>query len=77
VSPDGTRIAFGAVDGTEATVSIYNLSGKSALRRVTFGGNNRFPIWASDGSHVAFQSDRDGDLAVFRNASTAPALPNA
>jgi Tol biopolymer transport system component len=37
----------------------------SSVRRLTFGGNNRFPIWSADGQHVAFQSDRDGDLAVF------------
>jgi len=65
VSPDGTRIAFGIDDGKEAIIYIYNLSGTSAMQRVTFGGNNRFPIWSADGKRVAFQSDRDGDLAIF------------
>src|SRR5262249_2536342 len=32
---------------------------------LTLGGKNRFPIWTPDGTRVAFQSDRDGDLAVF------------
>jgi Tol biopolymer transport system component len=35
------------------------------MRRLTFGGRNRFPIWSSDGQHVAFQSDREGDLGIF------------
>jgi eukaryotic-like serine/threonine-protein kinase len=65
VSPDGKRIAFGTTDGKEAFVSIYELFGASSARRLTFGGNNRFPIWSADGSHVAFQSDREGDAAVF------------
>ena len=65
VSPDGTRLAFGTSDGKEAVVSIYELSGASAVQRITFGGNNSFPIWSADGQRVAFQSDREGDPAVF------------
>lgn len=65
VSPDGTRIAFGTDEGKEAIVWIYDLSGTTSSRRLTFGGNNRFPIWSADGKRVAFQSDRDGDLAIF------------
>jgi len=65
VSPDGARIAFGTDDGKEAIVWVYDLSGTSAMRRITFGGNNRFPIWSSDSKRVAFQSDRDRDLAIF------------
>ena len=60
VSPDGKRIAFGTDDGKEANVWIYDLSGATAMRRLTFGGRNRFPIWSADGQRVAFQSDREG-----------------
>jgi Tol biopolymer transport system component len=35
------------------------------VRRLTFGGNNRLPIWSGDGNRVAFQSDREGDRAIF------------
>ena len=65
VSPDGKRIAFGTDDGAEAIVWIYDLSGIGPMRRLTFGGNNRFPVWSADSAHVAFQSDRAGDLAIF------------
>ncbi len=65
VSPDGKRIALATHDGKEAVVSIHELSGSSSIRRLTFGGNNRFPLWSADGRRVAFQSDREGDLAVF------------
>jgi Tol biopolymer transport system component len=56
-APDERRKAGGG--------SVYELSGASALRRLTFGGNNRMPIWSADGRRLAFQSDREGDLAVF------------
>jgi Tol biopolymer transport system component len=36
---------------------------------LTFEGSNRFPIWSADGKHVAFQSDRGGDAAIFWQAA--------
>ena len=64
VSPDGKRIAFGSDDGT---IWIYDLSGASAVRRLTFDGqgNNRFPVWSADSHRVTFQSDREKDLGIF------------
>jgi Tol biopolymer transport system component len=35
------------------------------MRRLTFQGKNRVPIWSADGQRVAFQSDREGDLGIF------------
>jgi Tol biopolymer transport system component len=65
VSPNGKQVALGTVNGKEANVWIYDLSGASAVRQLTFGGKNRFPIWSADGERVAFQSDREGDLGIF------------
>jgi serine/threonine-protein kinase len=65
VSPDGKWIAVETSDAKQAMISLYDLSGASSLRRLTFGGNNRLPIWSADGRRVAFQSDREGDRAVF------------
>ena len=65
VSPDGMRIAFGTEDGQEAIIYTYDLSGASTMQRLTSGGNNRFPVWSSDSKRVAFQSDREGDLAIL------------
>src|SRR5262245_36007536 len=64
LSPDGTLLAFGST-AREQDIWIYDMDGSSAPRRLTFGGRNRFPIWSADGRHVAFQSDRDGDLGIF------------
>jgi len=64
-SREGGRLAVGSDDGKEAIVWIYELSGTSAMRRLTIAGHNRFPIWSPDAQRVAFQSDRDGDVAIF------------
>ena len=63
VSPDGKRIAVQALD--DNIISVYDLAGTSAMRRLTFGGANRYPVWSADGERVAFQSDREGDLGIF------------
>jgi hypothetical protein len=67
MSPDGKWIAFGSDDGKEASIWIYDLSGASSMRRLTFEGqgHNRFPVWSPDSQRVAFQSDREGDLGIF------------
>jgi serine/threonine protein kinase/Tol biopolymer transport system component len=64
VSPDGKFVAL-ITGETNAHVSIVELSGASAPRRLTLTGNNRFPLWSADGRHIAFQSDREGDQAIF------------
>jgi Tol biopolymer transport system component len=64
-SHDGARLAVGSDDGKQAVVWIYELAATSAVRRLTMVGQNRFPIWSPDGQRVAFQSDREGDRAIF------------
>ncbi len=67
VSPDGKRLAFATEDGKEPAIWTYDLSGTVPAQQLTTGGNNRFPVWTSATS-VAFQSDRDGDLAIFQQS---------
>ena len=68
VSRDGKWIAFGSEDSSGAFVLVYNLDGKTAPRRLTFNGKNRLPIWTADSKRVVFQSDHEGDLALFWQA---------
>ncbi|HET9362143.1 MAG TPA: protein kinase [Vicinamibacterales bacterium] len=65
VSPDGSQLVVGTDDGREAAVWIYALKSGGEPRRLTFEGRNTSPIWMPDGKHVTFQSDREGDLALF------------
>ena len=68
VTRDGKRVAY-AYDQLETNknsdIWIYNLSETNAPRRLTFQGVNRYPVWSADGERVAFQSDREGDLAIY------------
>jgi Tol biopolymer transport system component len=65
VSPDGTRLAIGTDDAKDAIVWIYDLSGTSSRRQLTFAGRSGYPIWSADGQRVTFSSNRDGDFALF------------
>ena len=64
VSPDGKQVAL-VSNESGAHVTIVELSGASQPRRLTLAGRNRVPLWTADGRHIVFQSDRDGDLAIF------------
>ena len=65
MSPDGRRIAFGYSDARDTSVWVYDLTSGDSARRLTFGGRDRFPIWSSDSQRIIFQSDREGDRALF------------
>lgn len=65
VSPDGKQIALGIGSDKEANIWIYDLAGTSNIRRLTFGDKDRFPVWSADGRYIVFQSERDGDRAIF------------
>jgi serine/threonine-protein kinase len=71
VSPDGTQLVMGSEDATGTTIWIHDLSRDTSTRPLTFQGDgrNRFPIWSPDGTFVTFQSDREGDPAIFRQRS--------
>ena len=74
-SPDGTRVAMASSDGRETFVGVYEITGTAALRRITFGGTNQFPVWSPDGKRLAFQSGREGDLAIFAQAADGTGTP--
>jgi Tol biopolymer transport system component len=66
ISPDGRQLAFDVDDGKEANVWVYDMGGSAAPFRLTYGGSNRHPVWSADGGFVVFQSNREGDLAIYR-----------
>ncbi len=65
VSPDGSHLAIVIDDGNQANVHVYDLSGSTSLRQLTFEGRNRFPVWSPDGQHIVFQSTREGDAGIW------------
>jgi dipeptidyl aminopeptidase/acylaminoacyl peptidase len=75
VSPDGKWVTFASDNDKEATVWVYELSGASAIRRLTFTGRNRAPVWSADGRWIIFQSNREGDLGLFRQRADGSGTP--
>ena len=69
VSPDGARIATEVGTADDANIYISDTAAAALLRRLTFGGRNRCPVWSADGKLIAFQSDRDGDRAIFSQSA--------
>jgi dipeptidyl aminopeptidase/acylaminoacyl peptidase len=60
-SPEGDQIAV-TREGATRDVWIYQIE-QGNLRRLTFQGDNRYPIWRQDGERVAFTSTRDSSIS--------------
>jgi len=59
------QLAVGIDDGGSTNIWMYDLSGAHGPHQMTLGGRNRFPEWTRDGTRIAFQSNREGDDAIF------------
>ena len=64
--PGSSQIVYGMDDGKDVSVWLYDVEGSASPSKLTFTGRNRFPIWSSDGRWIAYQSDREGSPAIFR-----------
>jgi len=78
ISPDGMRVAVQVNEDDEhSNIFIYDLSGRSEIRQLTFAGiQNRAPDW-KDAETVVFTSDRDGSMRIYEqrvDGGTAVAL---
>src|SRR5262245_12836809 len=51
---------------------IYDLSGATAPRRLTFTGRNNSPIWTRDGERIVFAAERDGSWGLFSQRADTP-----
>jgi serine/threonine-protein kinase len=68
ISPDRKQIVV-AVRDTTSDIWTYRLE-QGTLTRLTFEGNNIFPIWSPDGRQIAFSSIRDNALtSAYRKAA--------
>ena len=67
LSPDGQTLLVQSVEDSENVIWVYDLTGDSAIRRLTFQGEgrNHRPIWTPDSQRVTFSSDRDGTMSIY------------
>jgi serine/threonine-protein kinase len=83
VSPDGTRLvvqttpAGGTVPilSATATIWVYDLNGKTAIRQLTQQGKNFHPIWTHDSKRVTFASDREGPMSIYWQPADGSGTP--
>jgi serine/threonine-protein kinase len=55
LSPDGSRVALQSVGGGGSDIWVHDFA-KKTFTRLTFGGQNRTPVWSRDGSIVYFSA---------------------
>src|SRR5262249_2939665 len=58
LAPDQRQAAVTNTDGSGPNVWIVDVTGARAMRRLTFGGRNKYPVWSPTGDRIVFQSDR-------------------
>jgi TolB protein len=64
-SPDGSRIAFTAIDGNDTDVWTCNPDGSGARRLTTSSALDLSPSWSPDGKKLVFVSDRAGTPQLY------------
>jgi eukaryotic-like serine/threonine-protein kinase len=72
LSPDGRRVAFERVDpqnGNTRNIWLYDFARGTTTRFTFDSGWDMLPVWSPDGSHIAFTSNRGGQLDLYQKAS--------
>jgi serine/threonine-protein kinase len=70
-SPDGRRILLELQEGGNQDIWVYDIE-QETMTRLTFEGNNRYPIWTQDGREFVFSSS-NRDRATGREFFRKPA----
>jgi Tol biopolymer transport system component len=75
-SPDGSKIAFQKVVGSNVDVYVKPVSPIGPEKRLTTDpGYDGVPTWSPDGSRIAFQSSRTGNSQIWvMNSATGGSL---
>ena len=73
LSPDGRQLAAEIQDGSH-DIWIFDLLSLSR-RRLTFDGDNGFPLWSPDGRWVAYVSNRSRQWNLYRRRADGSGTP--
>ena len=65
LSPDGQTLVVQSVEDSGDLIWVYDLTEDTAIRQLTFEGNNQRPVWTPDSQHITFSSDRDGTMSLY------------
>jgi Periplasmic component of the Tol biopolymer transport system len=61
ISPDGTKIAF----AYQGDIYVVDSNGGTARQLTSNPAHDYHPVWSSDGSRLAFASNRKGNFDVY------------
>jgi serine/threonine-protein kinase len=75
ISPDGRFLAVETVNDPAGLVWVYDLSGTSAIRKLTQGATATRPIWTPDSKRVTFGWEQDGKQGIFWQLADGSAPP--
>ena len=69
LSPDGTRVASAAFDGSSVHIWLFELARGAKSRLTSEQGLHTSPVWSPDGSRVAFSSNVRGHYDLYLKSS--------
>ena len=69
VSPDGTRVAVHAHDGTSGSVHVLEPRGSVTILTFDASQHNTMPIWSPGGDRVAYASFQNGKWGLYQKPS--------
>jgi len=87
VHPDGKKLLYHDLKGYEddwrkrhisavtRDVFLYDIEKKTHTKVSPFEGEDRFPVWAEDGSHFYYLSEKSGTFNVWKASANAPEKP--
>ncbi len=65
VSPDNSRVAFSSLGKSGWSIRMFSLDLGRLTAFPAAGGTTLSPAWSSDGTKLAFSSDRSGDPEIY------------
>jgi Tol biopolymer transport system component/tRNA A-37 threonylcarbamoyl transferase component Bud32 len=66
ISPDGSAVAYQVVEGDASGLWVSDVRGGAPLRLATGKSFNGSPSWFPDGGSLAFVSEREGKLSIWK-----------